>query len=1477
MKKRNIIISLIVFFAISVFCFAGCATRTNDKGKTDPIYDPDAAPSLAFGDLTLEKGDVYEGRVTVYYGDKEYDNTKVNFVWTLADGAAEGICSVAGGKNGAVTVTATAEGETEYTVSATVNGKYVNKAVKMTVVERRIALIPEGNVTAEKGGYSVTLCTADYDGLKTAEDLTFVATDGVTDYGEVEISWDEDDNDYDVFVASFEKKDGKIYTFKTEGVGETILTGTYTAADGRTAGVKLHIRVLKAVMNLDYRPVIDIEHGIELDLPEEVKGAVVSVTYNGVNVLKSCDGGKVTLEASSFPKGSKYLGDGKDLVISTANYDYAVKADVYTMVIKTKADMDAWGNIARTNGNFNSTAALDGYFALGANIEYNGEYVSPTDCDEVYTLNRNVIKDNTWQNTARFGFKGVFDGKGYNVDGMAVKGRSKKSDGGTASGGFVGYMNNGGVVKNISFTNAGIHENSGFITSFGGGLIENVSIQFKFLGIGKETQDAGGQLPRAMGAFYPYTDNGNGRVVDCFVDAIGAEIHSSAVAKKVLHIGTNTRNVENLVVLTDNAYAAQTSGSSLTASSYKQMVDEFSSAIANFGEEWEKTNGVPFLKNYYNALCENTAAIRLSGAPEKLYGGMSATLSISQKYGGLSIDDSPAGVELDGNTIKVTGEAENGTITLRAKSYLDGSEATASIQIIKAAEAPVTLGVIYAAAEENSEVNLSFAADYLGETVKVRQGSTEKDAAVTDNKITLDLSAYADKATSVTFTIFSEKDGNLYYIDVEIQPVTYLTSAQQIYDTFGKEVTLTGYYALKDNVDMSSKPFEERVYSATLEGVLDGNGYALENLTLTQYDKTKGGIQTGLLTQLSATGVVKNIAFTDLTLNRATSLIACNQGLIENVYIKFAKFDCNDETYKSTLGRNGKTNSGEYKNIVIDYTNIVNVPHATAANNCCIFAKLDTNNVTNVVLFGVDKKYENYMIQASKNNLVYISYTDGTTNGTAVPTAGWDSEYWVTKSEGSVPFFKGYTAPSAKGFAEKVTEIELGSSATFAPLALNVITLGDDAVGYGVTLENGVVFVPDNGVSVGATFKIYARNIFDYANAEEVTVTVAQPLERIELETTATIDLNASVSNGTIAAADKNVEIDLRSVYTGSATDVPLTIGNVSVQTGEIADGILSFSAKNIPVTVYGNGTLSIKIANAGKLINAPVFVVTKTIGTLDELRVLKDYTDSETMQGGGYYRLGANIKVGNWYTGKTGSSVDADYRFGVKYGFKGTLDGAGYALDAVGVAKVGSSSGFIDTLNGGTIKNISFTDLALSTGCGLTYTGTGTLENVYVKYSKAGPASYAALTNTVSGGWAGYYTSTFFSKDNAPAVVTMTNVVVDLSATHDTTVGFWEKPDVKVRALFGNIDKASDLKNVAVIGANKAKEGSKTASDSSGLRFNIVCDAAWSWNNGAKAGIYVNYSDDGSTNGVAFPANNWNTNFWTVDAAAGTITWKTK
>lgn len=371
------------------------------------------------------------------------------------------------------------------------------------------------------------------------------------------------------------------------------------------------------------------------------------------------------------------------------------------------------------------------------------------------------------------------------------------------------------------------------------------------------------------------------------------------------------------------------------------------------------------------------------------------------------------------------------------------------------------------------------------------------------------------------------------------------------------------------------------------------------------------------------------------------------------------------------------------------------------------------------------------------------------------------------------------------------------------------------------------------------------------------------------METTTTIDLNASVSNGTIAAADKNVEIDLRSVYTGSATDVPLAIGKVSVQTGEIVDGILTFNSKNIPVTVYGNGTLSIKIASEGKLINAPVLVVTKTIGTLDELRVLKDYTDSETMQGGGYYKLTADIEnIGNWATG-FGADTTGNYMFGVKYGFKGVFDGDGHKLVSMAVCWNGVDAGFVKTLDGGTIKNVAFLDFIAGNDDGVVHGGNGYIENVYVRFNaKVGFTSWkGVVSEPPNAGWSSDAYGTFSSNDNSE--ITLTNVVIDLSYMADAV---WTV--AKTKNIVGRISDKAQFTNVAVIGMNKSFIGSKT--DFTGK----MLYSESSYTDGttrANGKVYVAYSGEDGNNGVEFPANNWNTNFWTVDAAAGTITWKTK
>ena len=374
-----------------------------------------------------------------------------------------------------------------------------------------------------------------------------------------------------------------------------------------------------------------------------------------------------------------------------------------------------------------------------------------------------------------------------------------------------------------------------------------------------------------------------------------------------------------------------------------------------------------------------------------------------------------------------------------------------------------------------------------------------------------------------------------------------------------------------------------------------------------------------------------------------------------------------------------------------------------------------------------------------------------------------------------------------------------------------------------------------------------------------------------ERTTGSTVDFAAAVgADGTISATAG--ELDISAVYSESAEGVKLTV-NETEYNAAVVNGKITLKGV-IPVTVYGNVKLGIKFSQdtADYDFVAPALIITKTVSDKATLQSLKIYADSETMQGGGYYRFGANVNVGSWYLRDNA----ADYRIGTEYPFKGTIDGNGYAVDKLLLS--GIEGGFVQRMDGGTIKNIAFTDFTLSSGSGLTYEGTGIFENVYIKLSKVGIAAYSNFYNVVSGGWGGNYTTIFFAKSNTPAQVTMKNIVVDYNETYNVTSTdidkyFWGDATF-TRALFGNIDKSSSLTNVALIGANKSKVGTTTQYDSSGRRFNIVCDVAWSWNNGAKAGIYVYYADDGSTNGVALPASGWDVDFWS-GAEGGIPTFK--
>ena len=187
-----------------------------------------------------------------------------------------------------------------------------------------------------------------------------------------------------------------------------------------------------------------------------------------------------------------------------------------------------------------------------------------------------------------------------------------------------------------------------------------------------------------------------------------------------------------------------------------------------------------------------------------------------------------------------------------------------------------------------------------------------------------------------------------------------------------------------------------------------------------------------------------------------------------------------------------------------------------------------------------------------------------------------------------------------------------------------------------------------------------------------------------ERTTNSTVDFAATVGeDGTVSATAG--ELDISAVYSESAEGVKLTV-NETEYNAAVVNGKITLKGV-IPVTVYGNVKLGIKFSQdtADYDFVAPALIITKTVSDKATLQSLKIYADSETMQGGGYYRFGANVNVGSWYLRDNA----ADYRIGTEYPFKGTIDGNGYAVDKLLLS--GVEGGFVQRMDGGTIKNIAF------------------------------------------------------------------------------------------------------------------------------------------------------------------------------------------
>ena len=155
----------------------------------------------------------------------------------------------------------------------------------------------------------------------------------------------------------------------------------------------------------DGEAVVNTTQTVCVSLDEEI-GTTIFVKCNGKEIESKCRGQEVHILASEF--GFDYGNTQLEILTDTTYYHAPIL--LITKQITTKQQLDELNVLSKACETEENV--YGGYFTLGKNIEYDGEWQNgiATQITERAAKSGNV------------GFCGVFDGRGYSISGMQQKG-----------------------------------------------------------------------------------------------------------------------------------------------------------------------------------------------------------------------------------------------------------------------------------------------------------------------------------------------------------------------------------------------------------------------------------------------------------------------------------------------------------------------------------------------------------------------------------------------------------------------------------------------------------------------------------------------------------------------------------------------------------------------------------------------------------------------------------------------------------------------------------------------------------------------------------------------------------------------------------------------------------------------------------------------------------------------------------------------
>ena len=824
---------------------------TVKKSTTAPVI------TLSANEVYLNLNDTFTSSVKALWKGETLEG--VTYTWSVVEGEATDVASVTGNAEEAI-FTALKAGTTTFRVATDIRGIHVSKDVTVTVYADDLFIVAgDAAYVPTAGYYALDLATANVNDYKNSIPLVFDVYENGKKV-DADITWTVSNNE----VVSI---DGE--TVVSKKAGQTEFVGTCTV-NGVTANVVVRVNVVKPVLALQEptKAILEVEKLSSLTLESELLGTIESVTLHGKEVMNSCRGQKIAFDKDNMPKLAKELGE-QTLYVSTDKITYEVPVTLYTMIINDKAELDQLVSISYANTE--EVGVWDGYFVLGNDIAYNGEFKPMTSHNQLYA----ILTDRAARyNPAVCGFRGVFDGMGYNIDGLAIG--VNKTAGNTAEAGIFGVIHQNGIVRNVSFTNAVCRENSGYIAASGGGLIENVSITYSQIGVGTDVYCPGQNGDaRIMSSFYSTRQgmSDTALVRNCFVDASNAKFVWNVDGDKKyqwasFELAGKAAYMENVIVVCPNETVLESSGANFAFESYAALAaNEYAQSEFALWDKsfWTSINGIPFAVNVANNI-DAEAEISFD-APDVAFAGRETLIGVNGQYTKVALAQNYAGVSYANGVLTVSEAAVGQTITLVLTSYLNDQVVEKDIAVKEIRNVTLQQATSVFVESADTTLDISAGSQYNGANATVYVGSTVAgEGVVANGKVAVDASLFGQAGYGeTTVQIMSEQDGVYYLYDLKI---FYVTKVLKTVDDLkcvsvqGGDPVITGYYILGNDIDCNgaklsaTRPTSWNSEKVGFRGIFDGNGKTISNAKIGEC---------GLFGHVGEGAVIKDVAFDNIT------------------------------------------------------------------------------------------------------------------------------------------------------------------------------------------------------------------------------------------------------------------------------------------------------------------------------------------------------------------------------------------------------------------------------------------------------------------------------------------------------------------------------------------------------------------------------------------------------------------------------------